>query len=75
MDHPNNCRKNWKKWIFPFVAIIMIILVLQLYYSRRQIHFTELYPQNGILDITDIEFSDEVYNVVNQWDYYPHKLG
>ena len=55
-------------------AILTIILVLQLIYTRRDGGFTQLEPRDGVLDITGIDFSDTVYTIANDWDFYPNRL-
>lgn len=35
---------------------------------------TEIVPQNGVLDLRNIDVSDRVFNVANRWDFYPGAL-
>lgn len=61
-------------WLLPAAAIVLIILAVQLLYSRRQTDFQEVAPSDGILDITAVDLSDKVVNIRNSWDFYPNRL-
>ena len=63
-----------RSWVLLAGAVVLIVLVVQLLYSRRQSGFQVLIPVDGVLDITGIDLSQEVVNVQNSWDFYPGAL-
>ena len=74
MDTTKNHKPTPLKWLLPVAAVVLIILTIQLLYSRRQNDLRELSPVDGVLDITGEDLSNEVINIVNSWDFYPNKL-
>lgn len=74
MDTTKNHKPTPLKWLLPVAAVVLIILTIQLLYSRRQNDLRELSPVDGVLDITGENLSNEVINIVNSWDFYPNKL-
>ena len=60
--------------LLPISIVILSMMLMQSFLSQRYVSLQELAPNNGVLDIRDIDFSDNVYNLVNSWDFYPEKL-
>lgn len=50
------------------------MLLLNGIFSLRSVTVPEIRPQDGVLDIRDIDISSGVFNVANNWDFYPEKL-
>ena len=72
----DNAKKqtNMSDWLLPLLAVLLCIFILPILLGRRQTDLPELYPKEGILDIRDVDFSSQVYDVVNHWEYYPFRL-
>lgn len=60
--------------LWPVLTILLIALVLQLIYTRRQTGFQELKPQSGVLNISGLDLEDRIFTIANDWDFYPRKL-
>jgi len=59
----------------PPVLVLLLVADFLLYCERRvQTEFPELYPQDGVLDTREVNFSADVYHLVNHWDYYPGQI-
>lgn len=56
------------------LSFIIITAALVVIFQRREAVVKGLLPQNGVLDISDVDFSKDVYAIVNEWDFYPEKL-
>ena len=71
-------KPEFKKFtINGILTITMLILITILYYyvqGRLVGAFPEVTPENGVLDIRDVSFEDEIYHLNNNWDYFPGKL-
>ena len=63
-----------RSWLLLAGAVVLIMLVVQLLYSRRQSSFQILVPVEGVVDITGVDLSQGVVNVQNNWDFYPGAL-
>lgn len=60
--------------LLPISIVILSMMLLQSFFSQRYVSLQALEPNDGVLDIRGIDFSDEVYHLVNSWDFYPEKL-
>lgn len=58
----------------PALALLLVVAFLLYCESRVQTEFPGLYPQDGVLDAREVDFSADVYHLVNHWDYYPGQL-
>lgn len=67
-------RKGIWFWVLPLLAIVLCALLLQMFLARKQVSFRELQVRDGVLDITEVDLSQEVYNLPNNWDFYPGQL-
>ena len=63
-----------RRSLLPVLALLLVAAFLLYCESRVKTEFPELYPQDGVLDAREMEFSAEVYHLVNHWDYYPGQL-
>ena len=70
----NNKKRKGLFWILPIFAVVFTIILLQSFFIRRQTEFREIPHETGVLDITDVDMSEEVFTIPNNWDYYPGKL-
>ena len=70
----NRINRKHLFWFLPVAALVISVLLLQGVLSRKQTSFREISPYEGVLDITEEDFSDEVVNVQNNWDFYPGAL-
>ena len=66
--------RNVLPWLLPIIMVVISIFVLQGALSRRPAIVQEIAPQDGVLDIRDMDLSSGVFNVANCWDFYPEKL-
>lgn len=63
-----------KRYVLPAAVAVLIAVFFLLARSRAQTESPILRPEDGVLDVRGVDFSDSVYHVVNTWDYYPGKL-
>lgn len=70
----NHINKNLMRWFLPVAIVILSVLLLQNVFSQKADSVQELAPENGILDIRNIDVSSGVFNIVNNWDFYPTAL-
>lgn len=64
-------KERAARWLLALAAAAVVILSLRLILSRRQIYFGQLSPQDGVVDASNADFSNEVFTIVNSWQYYP----
>lgn len=60
--------------LLPLLLALLVILGLQYFAAQRQQRFQGLEPVDGVLDLTHVDVSETVYQVVNNWDFYPYEL-
>ena len=72
---------QWKKavkaarpYLLPALVLLLIAVFLIFARGRFRIDFPILTPQDGVVDARDVDFSEEIYHIVNHWDYYPGQL-
>lgn len=63
-----------KRYALPVLVLLLVATFFLYVRGRMQTEFPELRPEDGVLDVRSVDFSDKVYHVVNQWDYYPGHL-
>lgn len=63
-----------KRYALPALVLLLVATFFLYVRGRMQTEFPELRPEDGVLDVRSVDFSDKVYHVVNQWDYYPGHL-
>ncbi|OUN21437.1 HAMP domain-containing sensor histidine kinase [Pseudoflavonifractor sp. An85] len=61
-------------WLLPLVVVVLSILLLHSIFSGRAVSVQELVPVDGVLDIRETDLSAGVYNIRNNWDFYPAAL-
>lgn len=66
--------KSLFHWLLSVAVVIFSLLLLQWTFSQRSFSVQEIKPQDGVLDIRNVNASDEVWNVANNWDFYPDAL-
>lgn len=69
-----NSKKNWREWLLPVAAALLCMLLLQNIFARKFVPVADIAPVDGVLDITGIDFSQTVFQVSNNWDFYPGAL-
>ena len=62
------------RFLLPVLALLLVAAFLLYCSNRGQTEFPELYPQDGILDVREVDFAAGVYHLVNHWDYYPGQI-
>lgn len=67
-------RRDLLQWLFPVAVVILSVLLLQLCFSRRELRAVPVAPENGVLDIRALDPDGAVYEVANDWDFYPGAL-
>ena len=63
-----------RRFLLPALALLLVAAFLLYCEGRVQTEFPGLYPQDGVLDAREVDFSADVYHLVNHWDYYPGQL-
>ncbi len=58
------------KYLLPIMVLVLVGGFLLNCKSRVQTWFSEIAPVDGVLDIRETDFSQEVYHLVNDWDAY-----
>ena len=61
-------------WLLPGAAVALILLLMLLLYGQLQGGTRSFVPEDGVLDITGLDLSQEVVAIDNSWDDYPGKL-
>lgn len=61
-------------WLLPAAAVTLILLLILLLYSRLPNVERSFVPEEGVLDISGLDLSQEVVAIDNSWDYYPGEL-
>ncbi len=69
-----NSKKSWREWLLPVAAALLCMLLLQNIFARKFVPVADIAPVDGVLDITGIDFSQTVFQVSNNWDFYPGAL-
>lgn len=70
-------KKIWqviKRYALPALVVALIVTFFLLARGRMLSEFPVLRPEDGMLDVRGVDFSDTVYHLVNSWDYYPGRL-
>lgn len=67
-------NKNLFQWLLPITIVVLSVLLLHNVFSRKDYSIRGVEPENGILDIRDVDVSDSIINIMNNWDFYPSKL-
>ncbi len=66
--------KTLRRYALPVLVLIFIGAVLLLCRARVQTEYPVLQPADGVVDAREANFADEVYHVINDWDFYPGTL-
>ena len=61
-------------FVLPAIVIVCIGLVYAYVSSRMQTSMPEIAAKDSVVDATDVDFTQSVYHLVNNWDYYAGKL-
>ena len=70
----DKARGRHLQWLVPVVIVLLVAVVARLFLTRRADDIPEVYPVDGVLDITGMDLSQTVVNVNNSWDFYPNAL-
>lgn len=70
----NYINKNLLRWFLPVAIVVLSVLLLHNIFSQKADPIQEIAPENGILDIRNVDVSSGVINIVNNWDFYPSEL-
>ena len=70
----NYINKNLLRWFLPVAIVVLGVLLLHIVFSQKADPIQEIAPENGILDIRNVDVSSGVINIVNNWDFYPSEL-
>ena len=71
---PNQLTKNLLRWLFPVIIVVLTVLLLENIFSHKTHPIQELRPEAGILDIRNVDISSDIFNIANNWDFYPTAL-
>ena len=67
-------NKKLLRWFLPVAIVVLSVFLLQVVFSQRAYHVQGITPQDGVLDIRDVDVSNCVLNIANEWDFYPAAL-
>ena len=70
----DKARGRHLQWLVPVAIVLLVAVVARLFLTRREGDIPEVYPVDGVLDITGMDLSQTVVNVNNSWDFYPNAL-
>ena len=69
--------KGWRNGTRLLLTILVLAGIGLIYVyvsSRMRVRMPEVKPVDGVLDVREIPLDQEMYHLVNSWDYYPGKL-
>ena len=66
--------KTILKSLLPVVVTGLFAVFFFMTRSRFETGLPEISHEDGFADLRDYDFDDQVYNLVNNWDYYPGEL-
>lgn len=66
--------KKLLHWLLPVAIVVLSVFLLQAVFSQRTYHIQKITPQDGVLDIRNADVSGCVFNIANEWDFYPAAL-
>ncbi|MBO6229039.1 MAG: hypothetical protein J6O50_00600 [Ruminiclostridium sp.] len=69
-----NWRSMIKKVFLPVIVILVMALFFALCSGRFPSDIPEIWFDGGFADIREYDFDKQVYNMVNNWDYFPGAL-
>ena len=61
-------------FLMPMAALMLAAAFLLVTRGRFRRYFPVLNPQDGVIDVRDVDFDSDVYHLANKWDYYPGHL-
>ena len=67
-------RSMIKKGFLPVIVILVMALFFALCSGRFPSDIPEIWFDGGFADIREYDFDKQVYNMVNNWDYFPGAL-
>lgn len=67
-------NKKMLRWLLPVAIVVLSVFLLQAVFSQKAYHIQGVTPQDGVLDIRDADVSSCVFNIANEWDFYPAAL-
>lgn len=67
-------NKKLLRWLLPVAIVVLSVFLLQAVFSQRTYHIQKITPQDGVLDIRNADVSGCVFNIANEWDFYPAAL-
>ena len=70
----DKARGRHLQWLVPVAIVLLVAVVARLFLTRREGDIPDVYPVDGVLDITGMDLSQTVVNVNNSWDFYPNAL-
>ena len=59
-----------QKYLLPVLVLAFVVAFLFVCKSRVQTSFLEIYPEDGTADFRQIDFTHNVYHLVNRWDKF-----
>lgn len=66
--------KNLLRGLWPVVIVVLSVFLLQAVFSQRTYHIQKITPQDGVLDIRSADVSSCIFDIANEWDFYPTAL-
>lgn len=56
------------------ICVLLIAFSLLLILNRQQKKTVSIYPENGILEIDRLDCTSNIYQIMNNWDFFPNEL-
>ena len=66
--------KKLLRWLLPVAVVILGVLLLQTAASQSTYQIRNISPQDGVLDLRGEDAANCVFDVANNWDFYPQAL-
>ena len=67
-------RNVMKRAVLPVIVILVMAVFFVVFSGRFPSDIPEIGHEDGFADIREYDFNKQVYNIVNNWDYYPGAL-
>ena len=63
-----------RRYLLPTMVLLLIVAFYTFCVGRARTEFPVLRPDDGVLDVWEVDFDADVYHIENSWDYYPGQL-
>ena len=67
-------NKKMLRWLLPAIIVVLGAALLQAAASQSAYQIRKIAPQDGVLDLRGEDAANCVFEVANNWDFYPEAL-